>query len=86
MHDDVPPALTMGERVRARRLELGINQAECAKAIGITRAGLSQLEENKTHSLNSDAFARLLVLLKADHVYLVWGRKTPPPVAPKRRK
>lgn len=38
---------TMGERVKAIRTALGINQAELARSISITRASISKIEKDE---------------------------------------
>lgn len=43
----IPKMATIGERVRARRKELGLNQVELAKAIGVYQSTVSDIENNK---------------------------------------
>jgi transcriptional regulator with XRE-family HTH domain len=54
-------ALTVGERLRAARAELGLNQSELAAAIGITQSSIGAYESNSRRP-------PLPVLLALEHV------------------
>ena len=56
---------TLGTRVRKLQENLGLSQAELAKAAHMTQATISRLLSNKLHQLKSD---RLKALADALHV------------------
>nr|1SQ8_A Chain A, dh434 [Phage 434] len=39
--------MLMGERIRARRIQLGLNQAELAQKVGVDQQAIEQLENGK---------------------------------------
>ena len=61
---------TFGERVRARRKELGMTQADLAKATGIHQPDICVLESGE-HAPNLDTVERVAKALKIDHKILL---------------
>lgn len=62
-----PPATTyLVDRaaIRTRRMELGMNQAECATKAGISRPYLSQLELGIRKRMNPPAYTSLRTALQ----------------------
>ncbi|WP_057491393.1 helix-turn-helix domain-containing protein [Streptococcus orisasini] len=57
-----------GERLRKRREELGLSQAQMAKQLGISRPSYFNWEANKTRP-NQKNLAKLAQLLKVDRAY-----------------
>ena len=45
---------TLGERIAARRKELGLTQGDLARAVGISQAAVSQWENGETKNLRVD--------------------------------
>lgn len=67
----------IGERIRALRLGLGLNQAELARRIGIKQPSLWDIEAGETKSLRADTLMRLAQALDTNPVYLWTGRGSP---------
>jgi transcriptional regulator with XRE-family HTH domain len=77
----------LGERVRRRRMELGLNQAEFAKQAGIPVPRLSSIE----HGHQSIYVERLVTLAQAlqvttDYLLGLNDDPTPPTKRPRSRK
>lgn len=60
-----PPATyrVEGTAIRARRMDLGLSQAECASRAGITRPYLSQLETGAREHMWPPTYKRLRTVL-----------------------
>ncbi len=41
--------MTVGERIRAARIKLGLSQVELAKRVGVSRGAIYQWEKDLTH-------------------------------------
>lgn len=64
---------TLGQRIRARRLELKLTQTNLAKAIkGVTNAAISQWESDLTKP-NSENIFDLAIALECDVLWLLKG-------------
>ena len=78
---------TLGKRLRERRVQAGISQAEIAKQAGIIQPDLSLLERGEKH-VWADTLFRLADTLGCSLDYLT-GRTddpTPPPKRPRSHK
>ena len=54
--------MSFGQRLRERRKELGINQGELAKALGVSVSAISNYE-NGQNAMREDVLLRLLRVL-----------------------
>lgn len=63
---------SVGERIKQRRKELKISQADLARRVGISQATLSQLESNGSHSTRE--IARLAAALGVTALWLADGK------------
>ena len=68
----------MHERIRQRRKELGLSQAELAKKAGITQTGISAIEKNKNDTTCS-VIAKIATALDVSTDYLINGTTNKPP-------
>lgn len=65
---------TMGERVKIRRLELGLTQGDVAKVAGVSEAAVSQWESGNTKNLKNDHLFSVADLLNLAPRYLATGK------------
>jgi transcriptional regulator with XRE-family HTH domain len=63
----------LGERIRARRLELGLSQGRLAQMAELTASAISQIESGAIRSLKNDTLARLALALQTTALELVAG-------------
>ena len=63
--------MSLGQRVKALKTKLGMNQKELADKSGITQATISRIESEKVQQLKSDALSRLAEALGVTVDYLV---------------
>jgi|WetSurMetagenome_2_1015567.scaffolds.fasta_scaffold392901_2 HTH-type transcriptional regulator, cell division transcriptional repressor len=68
--------MSMGERIRARRLELGLTLEDIGKALGVNRSTIKRYEDGKTQRIGQDTMEMLAVILKTTPGYLM-GWDTP---------
>ncbi len=61
--------MSFGQRLRERRIELGMSQAELAKALGVSLSAVSNYE-NGQNAMREDALLRLFRVLDVDANYL----------------
>lgn len=61
--------MTTGERIAARRDELGLKQYQVAEQIGVTKTTMSKYENN-VNIPNADILARLAAVLRTSADYL----------------
>lgn len=61
---------TFGERMKIRRLELKMNQADLAKILKMHQPDISTLEKGE-HAPNLDTVERVAKALKTTHTYLL---------------
>ena len=62
--------MTIGERIRKRRQELGLSQQELADKAGVNRPTISELESGKQLGLTVDTAKRLARVLGVGIDYL----------------
>lgn len=62
--------MTIGERIKKLRLELGLSQQELARKAGVRRPTISELESGKQQGLNVDTARRLARALGVGIDYL----------------
>jgi len=72
--------LTIGERVRLRRKELGLSQVELAKMAGVSQATLSELEKGLHKGIRN-----LATLAEELGVSALWLEKGVEPISPEER-
>ena len=65
---------TIGERVKIRRIELGLTQADVAKVAGVSEAAVSQWESGDTKNLKNDHLFTVADLLNLAPRYLATGK------------
>ena len=63
--------MTLGQRVKALREKLGMNQRELADKSGINQANISRIESEKVEQMMSEALGRLARALGVTVDYLV---------------
>lgn len=68
---------SIGDRLRSRRLELGLNQKTLADAAGVTNAAVSKWETNGGRSISANVALRLAGRLKVNPFWLVFGEGEP---------
>ena len=64
----------IGDRVRDRRLQLGLRQVELAKQAGITQPSLSAIERGDSKTVKGNTLMRLAGALAINPEYLRTGR------------
>ena len=63
--------MTLGERVKARRIRLGLTQADLASAAGVRRPTITELETNRRMTVSSAILKRLARALQCTADYLI---------------
>ena len=63
----------LGERIRARRRELGLSQGRLAQLTDVTASAISQIESGAIRTLKNDTLARLAVALQTTALELMAG-------------
>ena len=63
----------LGERIRARRRELGLSQGKLAQMADITASAISQIESGAIRTLKNDTLSRLAVALQTTALELMAG-------------
>lgn len=72
--------MTIGQRIKARREELGISVDELAQRLGKHRATIYRYESNEIGSLPTSVLEPLCVVLETTPAYLMgWEEATTPP-------
>ncbi|MDL5035911.1 helix-turn-helix transcriptional regulator [Comamonas sp. Y6] len=61
----------LGERIRARRQELGLSQGRLAQMAEVTASAVSQIESGAIRTLKNDTLARLAVGLQTTALELM---------------
>jgi transcriptional regulator with XRE-family HTH domain len=59
-------SMTVGERIRARRKELGLSQTRLAKLVGVSRGSVQQWESGKIEQIRPDKIPKLAAVLDID--------------------
>ena len=67
---------TLGQRIRAQRIRLGMTQEELAKATFIPKPTISNYENDRI-DIKSSVIAELAKALETDPNYLILGEKAP---------
>ena len=83
--------MTKGDRIKARREELGLTQTDLAEAISSTKQNIYKYENNIISNIPSDKVEAIAEVLKISPAYLMgWGDEynhflppTPPPLTSK---
>lgn len=73
--EDMP--MTIGARIKERRVALGLNQEELAKKVGIAQGTLSNLETGKTEAPSGPTLAELCKVLKTTSRWIMEGKGDP---------
>ena len=63
----------LGERIRARRKELGLSQGKLAQMAELTASAISQIESGAIRTLKNDTLSRLAVALQTTALELMAG-------------
>ena len=71
--------MSVGKRIKALRLEKGMDQGELARAAKIAQSTLSDLERGDSVSPRGDSLVRLASVLEVDHEWLMTGQGHPTP-------
>ena len=69
---------TLGKRIAQAREMVGLNQSELAKAIGVTKASVSQWEAEQTKNLRINNLFEVARITGADIYWLAVGAPPPP--------
>lgn len=79
--------MALGKRIRNRRLELGMTQAELAKKTGVSEATINRYESGDIKNPRQPILLKLIQALKVEPNYLMgWSDAPPTPtVDPQRR-
>lgn len=72
---------TVGQRIRKRRLELGISQAALARAVKIKPPSLADIESGKTKRAAGQTLIDIARELRTDPEYFLSGVNKPSPIA-----
>lgn len=66
--------MTKGDRIKARREELGLTQTDLAEAISSTKQNIYKYENNIISNIPSDKVEAIAEVLKISPAYLMgWG-------------
>ena len=69
--------MTIGQRIRAARLDVGLSQKQLAHLAGMSQSNLSELEND--HASTTTFTPQLAEVLKVPAIWLAEGRLTPAP-------
>lgn len=69
--------MTLAQRIKILRKELGLNQTEFAQKVGITQTSLSQLEGEK-NGISFDVYKSIISVFKVNPMWLMDGVGTSP--------
>jgi transcriptional regulator with XRE-family HTH domain len=83
--DDAEAARLFGDRVRRRRMMVGLNQRQLAERIGVPPTHLSRLEGGYILTVGIGELRRLLDVLETSPAYLL-GLSTDPGEIPAKRE
>lgn len=79
--------MNIGERIKNRRIELGLSVDELAKRIGKNRATVYRYESNDIENLPTNILEPLAKALSTTPAYLMgWDQSLEPPKEPKNQK
>ena len=68
---------TIGKRLKAKRLEQGLNQKAVADVAGVTNAAVSKWEANGGESMSAIVALKLSERLNINPFWLIFGRGQP---------
>lgn len=68
--------MSIGERIKARRLELGLTLEDVGRKLGVNRSTIKRYEDGKTQRIRQDTLEKLAVILNTTPEYLM-GWDTP---------
>lgn len=83
--NDILKAQETGKRVKAKREECNISQAELARAVGLSRSAICKIEGG-TNSTSLDSFKKISKVLNADVMYLLFGEPEDTPISVEKTK
>jgi transcriptional regulator with XRE-family HTH domain len=63
-----------GERIKARRKELGLTQVELARLLGINQSSLSELENGESQMPKSDNLMKLAKVPRVSQAWIMTGK------------
>lgn len=63
----------MGERIKARRSELGLSQEELAKRAGVSRVQISNLERGESKNIQSKTALAIANALNTTAAWILFG-------------
>lgn len=63
--------MSIGERIKARRLELGLTLEDVGKKLGVNRSTVKRYEDGKTQRIRQDTLEKLAVVLDTTPEYLM---------------
>jgi repressor LexA len=66
--------LLPGQRIKSRRLELGIKQTELAVRLGMAQSSLSELENGESVMPNSEHLLKLARILGVSQSWILTGK------------
>jgi transcriptional regulator with XRE-family HTH domain len=65
---------TPGQRIRQRRIELGLRQGEFARLCGISQSGLSDLERGDNRLPSAETLHVMAEILKVTPAWIITGK------------
>lgn len=78
--NDIVKAQETGKRVKAKREECNMSQAELARAVGLSRSAMCKIEAG-SNSTSLDSFKKIAKVLNADVMYLLFGEAKEEPLS-----
>ncbi len=63
--------LVMGQRIRQKRLELGLTQEELGQKLGIKKSAISKIEKGEIKAIDRDYIAKMVQLFHCDANWLM---------------
>ena len=66
---------TMGERIRRRRMDLGLSQKDIAKKVNVTRQTVSAWEHGVSQNITGTHLHHLARVLNVSAVWILTGRE-----------
>ncbi len=66
--------MTLGDRIRKRREELGLQQVDVSRIVGIAQSSLSLIESGQTKTLRAATLMGLSKALKTNTKWIMTGR------------
>lgn len=61
----------MGQRIRQKRIELGLTQEELGKKIGVKKSTISKIEKGEVKTIDRDYIAKMIQLFHCDPSWLM---------------